>query len=234
MNLFKNLSLSGKVLLGVFAGVFVGLFFGEDVAWMSIPGDIFIGLLQMTVLPYIMFTLIVNIGRLSLDTGRQLIRYGLIFLSLLLGIGLIYLVILPLSFPVRAGGSFYSPDFVMPPEPFDFVKLYIPANVFESLSDNVVPAVVLFSIFIGLGVMKLPNKETLLKPLDILTDGLNQVNKMIVKITPHGVFFIAAGVTSTLSWSDLSRLQGYLLVYLLAVILMTFFVLPFLISIFTP
>ena len=74
------------MLLGVFAGIFIGLFFGEDAAWMSIPGDIFIGLLQMTVLPYIMFTLIVNIGRLSLDTGRQLIRYGLIFLGLLLGI----------------------------------------------------------------------------------------------------------------------------------------------------
>ena len=81
---------------------------------------------------------------------------------------------------------------------------------------------------------KLPNKEALLKPLDVLTEGLNQVNKMIVKITPIGVFSIGAGVVSTLSWSDLSRLQGYLLVYLLAVILFTFIVLPYIISIFTP
>lgn len=230
----KNLSLSSKVLLGVFTGIFVGLFFGEDVAWMSIPGDIFIGLLQMTVLPYIMFTLIVNIGRLTLDTGKRLIRFGLIFLGLLLSIGLIYLVILPLSFPIREGGNFYSADFIQPIQAFDFVKLYIPANVFESLSSNVVPAVVLFSIFIGLGVMKIPGKEALLKPMEILTDGLNQVNKMIIKITPLGVFFIAAGVVSSLSWSDLSRLQGYLLVYLLAVILMTFVILPYIISIFTP
>ena len=230
----KNLSLSTKVLLGVFIGIFVGLFFGEDVAWMSIPGDIFIGLLQMTVLPYIMFTLIVNIGRLTLDTGKRLIRFGLIFLGLLLSVGLLYLVILPLSFPIREGGNFYNADFIQPAQAFDFVKLYIPANVFESLSDNVVPAVVLFSIFIGLGVMKIPGKEALLKPMEILTDGLNQVNKMIIKITPLGVFFIAAGVVSSLSWSDLSRLQGYLLVYLLAVILMTFVILPYIISIFTP
>jgi len=230
----KNLSLSTKVLLGVLFGILTGLFFGEEVAWMGIIGDIFIGLLQMTVLPYIMFSLIVNIGRLSMDTGKKLIRYGLIFLFLLLGIGLIYLIVLPLSFPAWASGNFYSSDFVQPNVPFDFVKLYIPANPFESMSDNVVPAVVLFSIFIGLGVMKLPNKESLLKPLDVLTDGLNQVNKMIIKITPIGVFCIAAGVVSTLSWSDLSRLQGYLLVYLLAVILITFLVLPYLISIFTP
>ena len=230
----KNLSLSTKVLLGVLLGVLTGLFFGEDVAWMAIIGDVFIGLLQMTVLPYIMFSLIVNIGRLSMDNGKKIIRYGLIFLFLLLNIGLLYLIILPLSFPDWTSGNFYSSDFVQPNVPFDFVKLYIPANPFESMSDNVVPAVVLFSIFIGLGVMKLPNKEALLKPLDVLTDGLNQVNKMIVKITPIGVFSIAAGVVSTLSWSDLSRLQGYLLVYLLAVILITFLVLPYLISIFTP
>jgi len=230
----KNLSLSTKVLLGVFLGIITGLFFGEKVAWLSIIGDIFIGLLQMTVLPYIMFSLIVNIGRLSLETGKKIIRYGLIFLFLLLSIGLLYLVILPLSFPNWVSGNFYSSDFVQPNIPFDFVKLYIPANPFESMSDNVVPAVVLFSIFIGLGVMKLPQKESLLKPLDVLTDGLNQVNKMIIKITPVGVFSIAAGVVSTLSWSDLSRLQGYLLVYLLAAILFTFIVLPYLISILTP
>ena len=232
--MLKNLSLSTQVLIGVISGIFLGVFFGEEVAWLSIPGDIFIGLLQMTVLPYIMFTLIVNIGRLSLETGKKIIKYGLIFLFLLLVIGMIYLMILPLAFPAWGSGSFYSSDFVQESKPFDFVKLYIPANLFESLSDNVVPAVVLFSIFIGLGVMKLPNKEALLKPLDVLTDSLNQVNKMIVKITPIGVFSIAAGVVSKLSWSDISRLQGYLLIYLLAAVLLTFLVLPYLISIFTP
>jgi len=230
----KKLSLSTKVLLGVILGVFLGLFFGEEVGWLSIPGDIFIGLLQMTVLPYIMFSLIVNIGRLSMETGKKIIKYGLIFLFLLLSLGIFYLMILPLAFPQWGSGSFYSSDFVQQSKPFNFVKLYIPANPFASLSDNIVPAVVLFSIFIGLGVMKLPNKEALLKPLDVLTDGLNQVNKMIVKITPIGVFCIAAGVVSKLSWSDLSRLQGYLLVYLLAVILITFLILPYVISIFTP
>ena len=232
--MLKKLSLSSQVLIGVITGVFLGLFFGEKVAWLSIPGDIFIGLLQMTVLPYIMFTLIVNIGRLSIETGKKIIKFGLIFLFLLLVIGMVYLLILPLAFPDWGSGSFYSSDFVQKSTPFDFVKLYIPANLFESLSDNVVPAVVLFSIFIGLGLMKLPNKEALLQPLDVLTDGLNQVNKMIVKITPVGVFSIAAGVVSKLSWADISRLQGYLLVYFMAAILITFVVLPYLISIFTP
>ncbi len=230
----KKLSLSTKVLIGVIVGTVTGLFFGEHVAWLSMVGDIFIGLLQMTVLPYIMISLIVNIGRLSMENAKRLIKYGLIFLLMLLGIGLIALFILPFSFPEWGSGSFYSSDFIQEAVPFDVVKLYIPANPFASMSNNVVPAVVLFSIFIGLGVMKLPNKETLLKPLDVMNTALNQVNKMIVKITPIGVFSIAAGVVSSLSWNDLSRLQGYLLIYLAAVVLMTFVVLPYVIAIFTP
>jgi len=230
----KNISLSTKVLIGVFAGIALGFSFGEHVAWLSVVGDIFIGLLQMTVLPYIMISLIVNIGRLSMDKAKKLIKYGMIFLMLLLGIGLLALFVLPFSFPEWGSGSFYSSDFVQEAAPFDVVKLYIPANPFASMSNNMVPAVVLFSIFIGLGVMKLPNKETLLKPLDVMNTALNQVNKMIVKITPIGVFSIAAGVVSSLSWMDLSRLQGYLLIYLVAVLIMTFMVLPYVISIFTP
>lgn len=230
----KKLSLSSKILIGVLLGSFVGLFFGERVAWFSIAGDAFIGLLQMTVLPYIMFTLIVNIGRLSMDKGKKIIKYGLLFLLLLLSLGLVGLFILPFAFPNWESGQFYTDEFILSSPPFDFVKQYIPANPFRALSDNIVPAVVLFSIFLGLGVMKIPGKEALLTPLDKLTEALNQVNKMVVKITPLGVFCIAAGVVSTISLTELSKLQGFLWIYLLAVLIFTFLVLPYLISIFTP
>ena len=230
----KNISFSTKVLLGLIAGILLGIFFGEHVAWMSRVGDIFIGLLQMTVLPYIVISLIVNIGRLSLDTGKKLIKYASIFLTLLLFIGIVYLFVLPFSFPKWDTGSFYSSDFVNSPPKIDLVKLYVPANIFSSLSNNMVPAAVLFSIFVGLGIMKLPQKESLLKPLEVLNQALNRVNKMIVKLTPIGVFSIGAGVVSKLSWDDLNRLQGYLIVYILAVALFTFVVLPYLISLFTP
>ena len=234
MKFINNMSLSAKVLLGVILGVATGLFFGDLVAWMSVVGDVFIGLLQMTVLPYIMISLIVNIGRLSLEKGKRLIGYGIKFLGLLLGIGLIGLFVYPFAFPNWSSGSFYSVDFVAPPIEFDLVKLYIPTNLFESLTYNMVPAVVLFSIFLGLGLMNLSNKEVLLKPLEVINDGLNQVNKMVVKITPIGVFAIGAGVVSKLSLSDLSRLQGYLLVYLASVLILTFVVLPLVIYLFTP
>ena len=82
------MSLSTKILIGLIAGVACGLFFGEYCAFLSVAGDAFIALLQMTVLPYIVVSLITNIGRLSVDKGRDMVVRGLAVLGLLLALGL--------------------------------------------------------------------------------------------------------------------------------------------------
>lgn len=71
---------SGRVLIGLFLGVLAGIVFGEWAAHLKIIGDIFIGLLQMTVLPYIVVSLIVSLGRLSYQEVWLLARKGGIFI----------------------------------------------------------------------------------------------------------------------------------------------------------
>jgi Na+/H+-dicarboxylate symporter len=60
-----RLSLSAQVIIGLVLGIGAGLFFGERVTAVSPLGSIFIGLLQMTVIPYIVVSLIAAIGRLE-------------------------------------------------------------------------------------------------------------------------------------------------------------------------
>jgi len=84
-----RLSFTKKIILGLGLGVLVGLFFGEFVAFLGVVGDVFIGLLQMTVLPYIMVSLVANLGRLSLGRGKRLIGTAALVLAGLLGIGVI-------------------------------------------------------------------------------------------------------------------------------------------------
>lgn len=74
--------LSVLILAGVLAGMATGLLFGEQVTFLSLAGDIFVGLLQMTVLPYITLALISNIGRLSSKEGRRFGFYAGTFLLL--------------------------------------------------------------------------------------------------------------------------------------------------------
>jgi CRISPR/Cas system CMR subunit Cmr6 (Cas7 group RAMP superfamily) len=53
-----------RVILGLVLGVFTGLFFGELAGNPEIFGEAYIRLLQMTVLPYIMVSLIGGLDRL--------------------------------------------------------------------------------------------------------------------------------------------------------------------------
>jgi Na+/H+-dicarboxylate symporter/ABC-type amino acid transport substrate-binding protein len=227
-------SLSTWIIGGLLAGVVVGLFFGERVAFFGVVGDAFIGLLQMTVLPYIVVSLLANLGRLSVDTGRYLVLRAGALLGILLLIGLLVLVALPFALPDLTAASFFSLSLVEDPAPLDFVGLYIPANPFGSLADNVVPAVVLFCVLLGVALASVPGREGLLHGLDVLADALNRVNKLVIKLTPFGVFAIAASTAGTMTIEDIGRVQGYLILYTIAALVLTFWVLPGLVSALTP
>ena len=146
------MSLSKKILISLVTGVAAGLFFGEQCSFFSYIGDGFISLMQMTVLPFIMVSIIANLGRTSMSEGKELLVKGIKTLLLLLSFGVAALMILPYAMPEWTASSFFKSSITEIQEPIDFLSMYIPANLFGSMANNVVPAVVLFSIFMGIGL----------------------------------------------------------------------------------
>ncbi len=228
------MSFTTQILTGLLLGVVIGICLGELAAPANVVGEIYIGLLQMTVLPYIVLSLIANLGRISWSESRSLILAASAVLGVLLLVGIIVLFLVPLAFPARDTAAFFSDAMIADRLPIDLVALYVPSNPFAALADNVVPAAVLFSILVGIGLSSIQQTEGLLRGLDALADALNQVNKLIIKITPLGVFAIAAGTAGTISLEELSRLQAYLIVYTVLVLILTLLVLPMLVAALTP
>ena len=66
------------ILVGLFLGIAVGLFLGDLAGPLQLAAQAYVRLLQMTVLPYIVFSLIGNIGSLSLRDFGLLARAGLL------------------------------------------------------------------------------------------------------------------------------------------------------------
>ena len=93
---------------------------------------------------------------------------------------------------------------------FDFVDLYIPSNPFNSLANNIVPAVVLFSVIVGVALIGVERKQRLLDVLQTAGEALTRATRSIVRLTPYGLFAIAATAAGTLSIEQLGRLQVYL------------------------
>jgi Na+/H+-dicarboxylate symporter len=149
-------------------GIVAGLFLGERVAFLKVVGDAFIALLQMSVLPYVVTSLIGEVGCLRITEAISLgksVGFALVLIwSMTLGTNLA----IPLAFPDWERASFYSTSLVSEPAQFGFIEQYIPINVFNSLSSNIIPAVVVFCLAVGIILIRIERaeKETLLSVLD--------------------------------------------------------------------
>ncbi len=233
MRLFTKMSLSAQIFLGLGLGIVTGIFLGEIAAPLDIIGKGYIQLLQMAVLPYIIITLISGLGKLRYEDAVALsVRVGSL-LALIWALTLAVVYILPLSFPVSENASFFSNSLLEPEPPFNFLE-FIPDNPFNSMANNIVPAVVLFSIAMGLALMGIEKKGPIISAFDVLEEALKRVMKFIVRLNPIGIFAIAASTAGTMSVDQLSRLQVYIIAYVLGVGLVSFCVLPALIMVLTP
>ncbi|MEE9531064.1 MAG: cation:dicarboxylase symporter family transporter [Syntrophobacteria bacterium] len=229
-----RLGLSGSILLGFVLGILSGLFFGEYCAWLKIFGDAFIKLLQMSILPYIVVSLMVGIGRLSYQQAKVLAIKAGSLLLVFWGIALAVIFLMPLAFPSVETASFFSTTLVKVKEQVDFLELFIPSNPFSSLANNVIPASVLFSIAVGIGLIGIKEKHKLIDDLAILATALSRVANFVVYLTPIGVFAIAASAAGTMTLQEIGRLQVYFATFIVAAMILTFWILPMLVATLTP
>ena len=228
------MSLSAKIFIGLASGIASGVFFGESINFLGIIGEGFIQLLQMSVLPFVTFSLITGLGRLNYREALSLAKKCGALLLLLWGIALTMVTLIPLAFPDWESSSFFSATLIEEGERVDFLKLYIPANPFHSLSNAIVPAVVLFSIITGVALIGVERKQLLLDTLSTILEVLTRVTGFVIQLAPLGVFAIAASAAGTLDLEDLGRLQVYLVTFITASLVLTFWVLPALVTNLTP
>jgi Na+/H+-dicarboxylate symporter/ABC-type amino acid transport substrate-binding protein len=230
----RPMSSSTKILVGLLAGVFVGIFLGDHAAIFKIAADGFVKLLQMMVLPYITLSIITSLGTLSYDQVKILgLRAGAVLIGLWC-VALVFTFLIPLAFPETETASFFSTTLVERRPPFNFVDLFIPSNPFHSLANNIVPAVVLFSVFVGVALVGVERKQGLLDVFAVAKEALSSATKFVVGLTPYGIFAIAANTAGTLNLDQVARIQVYLITYVVISLLVALWVLPGLISALTP
>ncbi len=230
----SRVSLSTRILLGLALGIFVGLFFGEPAAVLQPLADIYIRLMQMTVLPYLVLALVIGFGQLEAGEARRLaLRAGAILLATWV-LAAVVIAAMPATFPEIQSASFFSNSLVEPPQPFSIPDLYFTANPFESLANAVVPAVVLFSSMMGIGLIGLKDRERLLDTLRILNTAVVGITRFVVGLTPLGVFAIGAVTAGTMTPQTFVRLEVYFVVFAAASLLLAFWILPLLVTAMTP
>ena len=119
----------------------------------------------MAVLPYVTVSIIGSIGGLA-RRAPPAGHAGRLVLLALWALALGFAFLMPLTFPPAQSGVVLQHDAARAPAAFNLVDLYIPANPFFALANSIVPAVVLFSIVVGVALIGLPRKRVLLDVLE--------------------------------------------------------------------
>jgi len=233
---FNPLKLSPfqRVIASLFFGIAVGIFVGEPAGKLDILGNIYIKLLQMTVIPYILVSLIGGLGRLDMAMAKRIGIKGGLLILFIWSLTMLSLLLLPLAYPNWTSASFFSTSLINDSPPLDLLNLYIPANPFYSMANTLVPAIVLFSLFLGIAMIGVNNKENFLLSLQNLSDALMKIASVVAKSAPIGIFALSAAAAGTLDIAAFSRLQVFLWAYLALWLVFVIFTLPMLVAWATP
>ena len=86
----------------------------------------------------------------------------------------------------------------------------------------------------GLEDGEVSHKQKVIEQLEIWSGALMRITKAVTKLAPYGVFAIAASAAGTMPGEDAGRLQVFLLTYVLAALVLAFWVLPALVTALTP
>lgn len=212
------------IALGLVLGLALGLsasatdsatLTGIAVAFRPV-GRAFVNAIQMVVIPLVMVTVFLGVGRLGdlKKLGRLGgLSLGLVWVSYLPAIGL---GILGMKIGLR-----FSPNLTLPlaeetaapelPGFVDFLVELIPRNPFEAASNGSLLPLLVFTIFLAAATIPLASeaKEALFSLARTLGDALIQLVHWILWTAPLGVFALTAPLTAEAGWTMLQSLAVF-------------------------
>lgn len=224
MRLFK-ISLTLQMAIATILGILTGLFFGDLCDVFSPYAAAYILVLKVTALPYLIGAIIHGVGQLNPPQAKQILKKGLLFISIAWTINILIVYAIKYLFPTPSStqlGGYVSGDIPQ----LDFAELLIPDNIFSDLTHNVVPAVVIFSLLVGIALMYIKEKEVMMKSVENLVQVLTRITSWIARITPFGTFIIIANQVGTVQLSTVKQVSTYVILYIIGVSTIVFWIFP--------
>ncbi len=181
-------------------------------------GTAFVNAIQMVVIPLVVVTVFLGVGRLG--DPRKLGKLGTLTL------GLVWLTYVPAIFLGMVGmkvGLRFSTPLVVPVETTTAVPEMpglvaylvglIPRNVFQAAADGALIPLILFTILVAAaaGTLSEERKKGLFELAEALSEALIKVVHWILWTAPVGVFGLSAPITAESGWAMLQNLMVFIL-----------------------
>ena len=212
---FFSLTLSKQIFFAFVASIAFGLLFENAALAIKPIGTAYINAIKMVVIPLLFFSIVSSI--FSFSDPTKLKRLGLKTLGMFLATAFIASLIgLTIGSMIdwSAGINLIPAETKekVIPSIAEVLTGFIPSNIIDSMANGKVIPVVVFSVLLGLAVLKTGKEANPFK--QFIVSG-NQVMaslmKMILAVTPIGVFAIMAATVSQFGLDTLLPLGQFIL-----------------------
>jgi len=238
-----------KVVVGLVLGIVLGIILGPDLnlispkaaalitGWLALPGNLFLQLVKMIVIPLVFSSIIVGIlsagePEFLKKIGPRLAVYFLITTTIatMIGFGAAYVIqpgtyinmeemsVATESQPATDPGAAEDAFSNIP----DRVVNILPSNPLESMLRGDMLGVVIFTVIIGLALMF--TGEEFMRPALNLLMTVQEVSMTVVKwamvLVPYAVFGLMTQITSKIGINALAGLSMYIMTVLIGLVLL--------------
>ena len=234
-----------KVIIGLVLGIGVGLLlnpstgiFDESVAhslsnWLNLPGEIFMKLAQMVMIPLIFASiisgLVSNVSDRLKTFGLWLFLYFIGTTTIAIGIGVAVAFIFNPGDFVRERGGLTNVD-VSAPEVAssgginlpDTISNLIPVNPLQAILSGDMLPIIVFTIIIGIAITQLDNNHS--RPLIRFIEAIQKICMIVVgwamRLVPYAVFGLIAALVSATGIDVFVGLGYYMMVVILGLLIL--------------
>jgi len=246
------MSLTIKVLVGVFLGILLGLFInlsglnGEG-GWINtyivdglffVVGKMFVNGLKMLVVPLVFFSLICgvcgigNLNTLGRVGGKSFLLYMMTTaIAIAVAISLAVSVGLGKGMQFEEATSFTAKE--TPPLSEVIINI-VPSNPVQAMANGDMLPLIFFSILVGISMLMLGEKSTpLVKGAEIANEVMMKMVTIIMAVAPYAVFVLIAKSVAELGLELLIQLAAYVAVLVSALLIHLLFTLMIVLKFFS-
>jgi Na+/H+-dicarboxylate symporter/ABC-type amino acid transport substrate-binding protein len=229
-----KLSFAAQIFASLIAGTVCGLFFGEKAQILAPIGDIFIKLIQTAIIPSIVIFIITGIGSINQANAKEFLKKVALIMLMMWFLGLIVFFFMQFAFPNVPNNSFFSTAQLSTSNGTDLIELFIPSNPFKSLSEGLIPAIVLFCLLFGFSLIGDERNKPFVDLLKGLSTTLSKITKLLIKTAPLGIFALTANTAGTITLTQLLQTQVFFTSTIVLSVILILLALPLLVYCLTP
>lgn len=229
--MWKNMGLTGKIVVAMILGIMLGLFLnysglnGEGSfvntyitnGLLAIVGALFVNSLKMLVVPLVLISLICGVcgigdirllGRIG---GRTFLIYMMTTaLAIATAIGFSMLFGIGKGMNIDTEAAFEANS---APPLIDVFSNIIPSNPISAMANGDMLSIIFFAILIGVSILMVGKPaKNLVQSLELINEVILKMVTIIMNLAPYGVFALLTNAMTELGLDLIWSLLGYMAV----------------------